>query len=310
MKAIFIVSVILMLFGCRSNHDPLLDEAINIIETNSIMRDSINWTDFKSAIFKQEEKVKSKEDRYRIIQIALKSLNDRHSFFIQPDPDTNETSSADSNIRCEYKLLNQKVGYINIPSCQGDCTVVNMYVRQINLALEKLDKNQLSGWIIDLRTNGGGNMWPMVLGLGPLIGEGIFGYFVNPDNTYTPWLFHNGVVFQGKDTMMYQARGLKLNNRDKKIAVLINETTASAGEAVAISFIGKDKTRLFGCSTRGVSTANKGFPLSDGSCIVLTVSKMADRTKKIFGATIAPDEVSSQCHGERLIEIASQWISN
>ncbi len=27
------------------------------------------------------------------------------------------------------------------------------------------------GWIVDLRGNGGGNMWPMLAGVGPILGE-------------------------------------------------------------------------------------------------------------------------------------------
>ena len=31
-----------------------------------------------------------------------------------------------------------------------------------------------------LRGNGGGNMWPMIAGVGPLLGEGPLGYFIGP----------------------------------------------------------------------------------------------------------------------------------
>jgi carboxyl-terminal processing protease len=310
MKQIVKLLLIILVIGCTFKKDPLLEEAVSVIESNSIMRDSINWDNFKKDVFKKAETVKTNEDRYKVIQFALKLLNDQHSFFIKPNLTFSEAFSGMSNPICTYKLIDNSVGYINIPSCEGDCTIVKKYVRQITNALIDLDKNQLSGWIIDLRTNEGGNMWPMVLGLSPLIGEGVFGYFVTPEKNYVPWSYRDGIVFNGKDTMMIQDMGCMVKSSNKKIAVLINQTTRSSGEAVAISFKGKNLTRFFGCSTRGVSTANKGFTLSDGSCIVLTVSKMADRTKHVYGYQINPDELSSQCHGDKLIEIATKWICN
>ena len=36
----------------------------------------------------------------------------------------------------------------------------------------------MKGWIVDLRGNFGGNMWPMLLSVEPLIGNGTLGYFV------------------------------------------------------------------------------------------------------------------------------------
>jgi hypothetical protein len=44
-----------------------------------------------------------------------------------------------------------------------------------------LDQVHPGGWIVDLRGNSGGDMWPMVAGLGPIIGDGVLGAFVAPD---------------------------------------------------------------------------------------------------------------------------------
>ncbi len=43
--------------------------------------------------------------------------------------------------------------------------------------IKELDQNEIDNWIIDLRGNTGGNMYPMYLGLSPILGEGIGGYF-------------------------------------------------------------------------------------------------------------------------------------
>jgi C-terminal processing protease CtpA/Prc len=36
-----------------------------------------------------------------------------------------------------------------------------------------MDQGNLAGWIVDLRNNGGGNMWPMLTGIGSILGEGV-----------------------------------------------------------------------------------------------------------------------------------------
>ncbi|CAG5006683.1 hypothetical protein DYBT9275_03875 [Dyadobacter sp. CECT 9275] len=39
-----------------------------------------------------------------------------------------------------------------------------------------LDGNGTDSWIIDLRDNWGGNRWPMLAGLAPIIGESLVCY--------------------------------------------------------------------------------------------------------------------------------------
>ena len=39
-------------------------------------------------------------------------------------------------------------------------------------------------WIVDLRGNYGGNIWPMIAGVGPVLGEGIIGWIVYNDSEY------------------------------------------------------------------------------------------------------------------------------
>ena len=78
--------------------------------------------------------------------------------------------------------------------------------------------------------------------------------------------------------------------RSAPVAVLYGPGTASSGEATAISFRGRDDTRSFGAPTFGVSTANRSFHMRDGALLVLTTSTMGDRTGKVYGGKLTPDE--------------------
>lgn len=75
------------------------------------------------------------------------------------------------------------------------------------------------------------------------------------------------------------------------VAVLVGPTTASSGEAVAIAFRGRSSTRLFGATTRGLTTANRVFPLSDGSLLNLTTAAFVDRLVTPYQNGVTPDEL-------------------
>jgi C-terminal processing protease CtpA/Prc len=74
------------------------------------------------------------------------------------------------------------------------------------------------------------------------------------------------------------------------VVVLIDGGTASSGEAVAIAFQGRPRTRFIGSATRGLSSSNEGFELSDGANLVITVGLDVDRTGRSYADQVLPDE--------------------
>ena len=59
---------------------------------------------------------------------------------------------------------------------------------------------------------------------------------------------------------------------------------------MTISSVSGPRTRSFGLPTAGLSTANSGYPLPDGSMIFLTTAVEADRAGHRYGQKIEPDE--------------------
>jgi C-terminal processing protease CtpA/Prc len=53
--------------------------------------------------------------------------------------------------------------------------------------IDTLAKLNPQGWIVDLRGNLGGNMWPMLAGVAPLIDSRMMGSFVDADGKKTTW---------------------------------------------------------------------------------------------------------------------------
>lgn len=99
------------------------------------------------------------------------------------------------------------------------------------------------------------------------------------------------------------------------IAVLIDRGTASSGEAVALAVEGQSRTRFFGRSTHGQTTATEGFPLSDGANLVFATAVEADRTGKVYPSGINPDvelpeetERAKSFDSAPMIKAAAEWM--
>lgn len=284
-----------------------IKEALDIIEKHSMKKEFIDWSDYRSKVLKRGKNDKTIEDTHQTIRYALSQLNDGHSFFISSKALKKEYSDTTmkkiTSIVSEY---NNQIGYIKIPGFFGNEKLEKAFAGRIQDLIKDLDKHKITGWIIDLRDNGGGNMWPMLLGVGPILGDGTAGYFVNNKNNYEKWGYSKGKAFMDTTIILQTDSLYQLKNKNKKIAILINNKTASAAEAIAVAFIGLPKTRFFGKATRGLTTGNSTFILSDSSMIALMTVVYADRNKTLYGKQIIPDEIVKDGDAK---DLAIKWIN-
>jgi C-terminal processing protease CtpA/Prc len=188
------------------------------------------------------------------------------------------------NPRPIVKLLPSGIGYVSVPAyAGGEQNAIRDYAIGMQDSIAIVAPTAACRWVVDLRANGGGNMWPMLGGLRPFLGEDGLGSFVTAAGSGSLWTARGGVDVKPSAALA----GLE----SAYVAVLTGPMTGSSGEAVTISFRGRARTRSFGLPTAGLSTANRGFVLPDSSMIFLTVSVEADRTGKRYGEKIEPDEV-------------------
>ena len=293
-----------------------LDEILDIMEHNSINKYKINWIDFRKEVFNAVPTAQTIDHTYPGIYIALKLLGDNHSMYITPNNVAIGYSSLTFQIEnIETPVIPDDIGYVKVASYTGtaDDASAIAFTNQIQNQIKQQDHSDLKGWIVDLRNNTGGNMWPMLAGIGPILGEGVAGYFIYPYPDNKPavsWNFQDG---EGAFAQSNNDRSVRtpLNNSynllvpKPKVAVLLNSAVASSGEVIAISFIGRENTKSFGSATIGLSTCNSSFQLSDNATLILTTAYLADRNKKIYGVPINPDQISSS---RTIINDAITWI--
>jgi carboxyl-terminal processing protease len=240
---------------------------------------------------------------YPLIDRMLALLGDDHSHLILPDAAERMTQSGAPTEHPVVKCLSKKIGYLSVPGFEGiDRELGSNYARELAKAIGHVPCAASAGWIIDLRQNTGGNMWPMLGGLKPFLGSSRLGSFMANGHSYGEW--HAGDNLSRIDIEM--PRDL----RETRVAVLLGDRTASSGEAVAIAFSGRQNTRSFGQPTAGFANANQLYAMPDGSQIALTVAVDADRNGKVFGDRVVPDQITLAADHARdpTLDAALAWL--
>ncbi|MCY0931284.1 S41 family peptidase [Streptomyces sp. H27-H1] len=194
--------------------------------------------------------------------------------------------SPESSVLPEARVLPGGIGYLSLPSVVSDAASA-AYVRQARAAVRDADGQGARGWIVDLRSNTGGDMWGPLASVGRLLGDGVVGSLVDSDGKRTPWTIQDGTP---TDYLSTWGPAEPLTHPDPPVAVLTSGRTASAAEAVTIAFRGQERTRSFGQPTRGVPTANDSHRLPDDAMIIPTQAREADRTGHLYDGPIPPDE--------------------
>ena len=60
---------------------------------------------------------------------------------------------------------------------------MSRYVDEMHDVIKSIDSNEVCAWIVDVRDNTGGNVFPMLAGIGPILGSGAAGGGVRADGT-------------------------------------------------------------------------------------------------------------------------------
>lgn len=307
--------ILILILSCEEDEPKISQESNNYLESilgimqnYSINKKTIDWQEFRSQVKAKAGAAQKIADTYPAIKLALGLLADNHSFLRRPDNQT----IWNSQLSCSDQVVGsispiQNIGYIKIPGFSGTSTEAGNFAQEIQDQIKAQDRAELKGWIVDLRNNGGGNMWPMLAGIGPILGAGVVGHFIDPDNNTFSWSYASGTVSNNGIIIQTVSEPYQLINNNPKVAVLTDQRNGSSGEAIVIAFVGRPNTRSFGRATCGLSTANQGYPLSDGSTLYLTVSYMADRNKKLYGGPVVPDEVITT--NTETLQRAIDWIN-
>ena len=288
-------------------------EVSKIIKEKSLFSDSLNWNQISEELLALPLGKNDSASHKIALEYFIKKLRnvgDKHSLFLTQTSINSYTYKDLEDKQPESKYLGNGIGFLKIPKCMTfSNTKDREFANSIRFQIKKLDtENEIIGWVVDLRNNGGGNMWPMVAGLNALVQDGIVGYTVGtPNRKEKEWKTENGKInYSNELTDTY-----KIKTLNTKIAVLIDSMTGSSGEMTAITFIGLSNVKLFGQPSAGYTTANSTFYLSDGTQLYLATNFVADRKHKSYPDKIIPDVIINRAttfSNDETLEYSRKWI--
>lgn len=285
-----------------------VDSATGLMQRFSLRGDSVDWAELRAAARADVDTphMAVPARAWYAIRRALDRLDDHHSFIMPPanlrriSPGGDRVNPAPSS-----RLLDGRVGYLAVPAYSGlDTASMALWAGDLQRRVSDLARHGVCGWVVDLRGNTGGNMWPMLAGVGPLLGADTVGYFVSAEGK-VPWGYHGGQAWVGDQTSVSLADPVTLDSIEP-VAVLTDGRTASSGEAVAIAFRGGSRSRSFGAPTMGLSTGNASYSLPLGAMLFLTTVVDADRTGHTYGGALIPDV---PVNPDSALDSARHWLA-
>lgn len=287
--------------ACVQNASRLLEEAFTLMQKNYYRKQYVNWDTLRAAAREKLASLKC-EDAYEAINWCFREIKEKHSFImptLRAFEYRNETTLLKEKLplssmmgKIGTNILPDSIGYISIPWINtSDEKIGSLIADSIQNLIARMDDIGITRWIVDVRNNKGGNCWPMLAGLGPILGEGVCGFFVR-NQEKVPFSYQQGAAWQGKTERCRSSVQYQLKKKPVRIAVLMNNNTASSGEIVALAFKGLEHVKFIGESSAGYTTANATYTLSDQSMLVLTICQEADRNGKIHAGRLYPDIVS------------------
>jgi len=282
-----------------------LDQAIALLREHHINSPAADWDRIAAHARGAIRRTSTPDGAYDAIRGILRELGEEHSFLMPAGRGSGPRLPPHTLEMPAYTALG-RIGFVRVPGFIGSPEEAALYTGVLREILARLDRKGVCGWIIDLRDNRGGNMWPMLNGLDPLLGKGPFGSFRYPAGNQNYWRRLGGTISaepnEGDGPPAFTLRGAAF-----PVAVLLSARTASSGEITAAALIGRANVRTFGEPTSGFTTANGAFPLPDGAQLVITTAHIRDRTGLEYKGPIRPDE---QVRPEAAPAAAQRWLTS
>lgn len=320
-----------------------LDNALDTMRQHALHGQGVDWTAVRTEAFKRAGGAFNPIDTYPAIYWALVQLGDPGAHLRLPpglypdqiallqqaerDAVNNAPAAAREQTSIPTPFTSRRLpeghivtvqgrnfGYVVLPRCSAkDNDGQLLYAADVRRILTDLSAQSPKGWIVDLRGNTGGNMWPMLAGVGPILGDGSVGSFVANDGNVS-WFYQDGKTGTrnpaGLETvsLTLQEEPVLQTPSVAPVAVLVDNSTASSAEAITIAFHGRPASRSFGSRTAGKSTAVQPFKLDDGAELYLTTAIDADRSGKAYPDGFTPDQVISFNGGSMPLESNDQVL--
>jgi hypothetical protein len=265
---------------------------IRLLDRDGLYADSPEWKIKKKEALSSAKTITTMEEAHSCVEDAGRVAGGKHTFLFAPVKDT----ASYSEQAPEVAMLEEGILHVVLPGHTGVKVSDSLYIHTVFDCLqEHLDAK---GVIVDLRDNGGGNMYPMIAAVSPLLPDGDILKFKGRKRTVPIPLEY-----------VVKSYGLTPESIGKlpastPIAVLTNSMTGSSGEATLLCFRGLSNVRTFGGPSAGYASGNVTHELADGYKFAITRSCDVARTGEVF----CDDPIDPDVPTETPLEDAVHWI--
>lgn len=271
-----------------------LRAAIDVLKAYDINREHVDWPPVEAHAQAMISGKAQASDAYPAIAYVVGQMGDRHSFLrpaqeaeaLRTDKPSENGKPIGETMLPQAGRIPDDIIAINIPGHTGSPESDRAYAKTLRTILARAQQFGFCRILIDLRWNNGGNMWPMLQGLAPLLGQEPYGYFLGTDGKETAWTLSDRKS-DGIDSASEQEIDALST---AAVAVLIGRGTASSGEFTAMAFRGRPNTMFFGAPTSGFVTANGQYQLPDGAQLFVAQSWATDRLHRPYKVAVVPDQ--------------------
>lgn len=262
-------------------------------------------------------------ERMRAVLAPLVEADDVHTTIYWNQQMYGHYHPADESMRAKFREIMEtpeardgkafaKIGpsraaYVFVPAMSSSSSDEALRLAaELRRSIIEVERAKPTGWVIDLRANGGGNLVPMLLGLQPLLGRGVVaGYMDAEGKIEGEWELTDAGLSWNTDqvsTLVAEMPAHLSASSSAPVVVLIGMATRSSGQALAVAFSGRPNTTLVGETTaRGYTTVNYPFDLGGGTIVNLAVGFITDRKRRAYRTVVEPDERLSLAIGEKTL---------
>jgi carboxyl-terminal processing protease len=311
----------------KSDLKCILDSVIVNARRTSLNANAVLWDSVQLTMYQKARLAKTLQDLEESFEFLLLALNDSQAKIFNPVSNTAiasypkledtelptlENIENDINAKFDFAILKGGIRYLKITSIYS--TDIQAEAAKIRNAIDSLSKDDSHQWIVDLRYCHGGNMNPVIAGIGPLLGEGLIGGLVDRKHKIKKlYEIHNGKFYDDKHLVVEFPTTKDMMHT--KIAVLTSKYTSGAGEILAMMIKGRKHTKIIGEPTAGQVTFTTNIAIKKDLVMALSECFYQDRKGIIYKENIKPEilvefESTADYAEDKAIAEAIDWLNS
>jgi len=276
------------------------ESAIDFMESRSLFRDRIDWNHLREQALlaiPPHSAPRYSWEAYPAINMVLDAIKsvggDIHNRLTVNKrtvrQDMPRTAPGSSGL-----VIENTIGYLNVPGVSGTAPASASFSESLSELIDQMTDHARSGWIVDLRDNPGGDMYPALWGLLPIMNQGNLLSIHPPTGEATYLSQDRPGMLSLHGVPLSSPMPTSAENSARRavllpIAVLVNSNTASAGEAIMLALRSSSASFAFGLPTAGAMTGPSGLSLVDGAELTVSTWWIGSANGGIYPHSYIPD---------------------